>query len=871
MKKRCFKILALWLAVCLFAAGVPVPAAARADAAGAPAQVRVIVENNTWPQAEGAAWEGNLLDVWVEVDADSTALTALQEAIEENGHTQTGVSAGYISSVDGLCEDYADGSQKGWMASLNDWFPDEGLSSYGVSNGKLKSGDEIRLQFSCSFGADIGSDWTNTSTALKALTFREGELSPAFDGSVLAYTLTLPAGAEETAVMPTAENKNFQVRIYKNAYDPAGNTDYRRGAAIPAAEGDTLYIGVGNQNWPGSAYVSETVYTVRIVNAEIPVPESLTVSFTGRKDGAFLGLPGQLRTVTEGLAGQYGYEAPEKDSDGAVIKGPTLLDLLTEIHKETYGDAFTKNTAKEYLDLDAAGNLTKAFGEAAGYAGFLVNGVFLNAGEIPGAVSLKEGDMAEFCFSREGDGRSLYTFFTEAEKTVTAGEAFALSLKGFPVTADAELQPIAGDGITLHLVNEDGSLSGALTDASGSPYRLAQDGTVSLVLSEPGEYILTAAGSEESGDSILLPVCRVTAEEAPDNGAWEEILRAVGDSLLSGPVPGVGDIGGEWTIIGLAREGRISDAFREGYYARAAEALKAAGSDRLHRSKSTENSRMVLALTALGYDPTDVDGKNLLAPLADLNYVKKQGINGVIWALIAFDSAGYEIPAAADGQSQATREGLIGEILQSQREDGGWGLDLAASGVDVTAMAVQALAPYEGASDDVASALDRALAYLSGQQSADGNFVSYGSGGTESCAQVILTLTSLGLDPGRDERFIKEGDSAWDALLSCYSEGGFRHTPGGSVSRMATEQGYCALVSWRRLAEGKTRLYDMSDVERIENPSAVPEEEPGSQEVTAPPTADPAGTFAWLFLFLGAGCAAAVFGNKYGNRKGTNE
>ena len=92
----------------------------------------------------------------------------------------------------------------------------------------------------------------------------------------------------------------------------------------------------------------------------------------------------------------------------------------------------------------------------------------------------------------------------------------------------------------------------------------------------------------------------------------------------------------------------------------------------LHRSKSTDNSRVILALTAIGRDVTDVAGHNLLAGLADLDYVNRQGINGAIWALIALDSHDYEIPDVSVQGTRATRENLIASILGAQLADGGW-------------------------------------------------------------------------------------------------------------------------------------------------------------------------------------------------------
>ena len=299
---------------------------------------------------------------------------------------------------------------------------------------------------------------------------------------------------------------------------------------------------------------------------------------------------------------------------------------------------------------------------------------------------------------------------------------------------------------------------------------------------------------------------------------FDEIYESVGNYISSLGTPGVGSIGGEWMVIGLTRsEKAVSDE----YYTAVVEYVKENINDneQLHRAKSTDNSRIILALTSLGYDVTDVAGHNLLAGLSDMSYVKKQGINGPIWALIAFDSHEYDIPLAGNAEEQVTREKLVSAILDSQLSDGGWSLSGNASDADITAMAIQALSPYYAENTQVKEALDNALSCLSDLQTATGGYLSWGTMNSESCAQVIVALTSLGIDPHTDSRFIKNGCSALDSLMSFYIDGGFRHTLDGDLNEMSTEQGYYALSAYYRFKNGKTSLYDMSDVNIHDNPS----------------------------------------------------
>ena len=287
---------------------------------------------------------------------------------------------------------------------------------------------------------------------------------------------------------------------------------------------------------------------------------------------------------------------------------------------------------------------------------------------------------------------------------------------------------------------------------------------------------------------------------------------AVARHLLNSPVPSVGSIGGEWMVIGLARSGKISKEFSDGYYSNAESYVKTVGSSKLHRSKSTENSRMIIALTAIGKDPRDIAGYNLLTPLADFNFVKKQGINGPVWALIAFDTMQYDIPTDPSVSVQTTREKLINYILSNQCTDEGWDLNGESADADVTGMAIQALAPYVTKNTGVREAVEKALNVISNSQNSNGCFMTGGEATPESSAQIITALSAMNIDSNADERFIKSGNSALDGLLSFSVENGFEHTKGKGYNQMSTEQSYYALVSFDRYKNGQNSLYDMTDL-----------------------------------------------------------
>lgn len=308
-------------------------------------------------------------------------------------------------------------------------------------------------------------------------------------------------------------------------------------------------------------------------------------------------------------------------------------------------------------------------------------------------------------------------------------------------------------------------------------------------------------------DALTAAIIRLNQLKHADLMAnLDTIYKTTGDFMATLGTPTVNSTGGEWMVIGLARSGRTVPA---GYYDNVVKYVKANAdaNERLHPTKVTDNARVILALTAIGKDVTNVGGHNLLKGLDSMDYVQAQDINGPIFTLIALDSHNY--PTMGD----VTREKLIQVILDAQLPGGGWNLSAENADPDMTAMAIQALAPYYKTNETVKAAVDKALEALSALQRSDGGFDSWGTVNSESCAQVIVALTALGIDPTADSRFVKNGHTVLDALAGFYvTGGGFRHTAGGERNDMATEQGYYALAAYYRFANTQTRLYDMSDV-----------------------------------------------------------
>ena len=306
-----------------------------------------------------------------------------------------------------------------------------------------------------------------------------------------------------------------------------------------------------------------------------------------------------------------------------------------------------------------------------------------------------------------------------------------------------------------------------------------------------------------------------------DNDKADAICESVGNYLYETvKEPVVGSIGGEWAVMGLARSGiDIPDEYFENYYQMVTKYVKNCDGV-LHDKKYTEYSRVIVALTSIGKNPDDVAGYNLLTALSDYEKTIWQGINGAIWALIALDSGNYDIPDNPNAKVQATREMYVNHILEKQTSDGGWALSGDVADPDVTGMVLQALSKYQS-NDKVKSATEKALVCLSNMQDENGGFSSYETENSESSVQVLVALCELGVSVD-DERFVKNGKSVLDNLLTYYDNGkGFKHIHEDSTNLMATEQCFYALVALKRASEGKNSLYDMRDAKELNVSSDV--------------------------------------------------
>ena len=305
-----------------------------------------------------------------------------------------------------------------------------------------------------------------------------------------------------------------------------------------------------------------------------------------------------------------------------------------------------------------------------------------------------------------------------------------------------------------------------------------------------------------------------------------DALQAIADKascayedILSSDLVAPGESVSDWIAIATGCSG---NPVKRNAYLKGLEEYVTAEYERngcLHNIKATEYHRISLAVLALGGDPTafgkDASGEpiNLIAE-GTYNWdhsdsLGTQGLNGWIWALITIDAKYYDIPRDAI----YTREDMVNAILAAQTDEGGFGLSGGSPDVDITAMALQALASYYPQHENVKGSVDRALGWLSAQQSDSGDFVAWGAPSAESTAQVVIALCSLSIDPRTDTRFVKNGKSALDGLMQYQVDGGmFRHTLDGEADVMATEQAALALIALERLDAKANRLYDLTEV-----------------------------------------------------------
>ncbi|MBE6962788.1 MAG: hypothetical protein E7445_10115 [Ruminococcaceae bacterium] len=532
--------------------------------------------------------------------------------------------------------------------------------------------------------------------------------------------------------------------------------------------------------------------------------------------------------------GEYLY-----DENGDGTPETTALQLVIYAHENIYGGSwsdvtFTGAPGSSYFEGGIFG-----FDENLNY---YLNGQYPLAGAGWGATSdqivLEAGDFIDLAsFSSWDfyqDSAYGFHFFADADGNIThaytAEAGTVCDVKLILGTKDYEYNSVFADVADYEIF-----YGTALYDAAGT-VTTDESGCAEITFPTAGTWYLWVDGGygNEYPDAIVsapgyaqVTVTAKAEEPQPDEPEQpaealdvSEVLEATMEKLASTvTAPAFGTDAGEWTVFSLARGNYFAkdNAYFTDYYSRIVETVNAEAAavdmnGALHKNKSTENSRLIVALSALGKDATSVGNWDLVEAYSanGLEWIKKQGMNGTLWALIALDSNDY---ATTD---TTIRQQCVDAIVAAQHDDGGWALQANtsyASDPDITGMALTALYPYRDQSA-VAAACEEAFACLSEMQHDNGTFASGGSECAESCAWVIVATTTWGIHPDTDSRFVKNGSSVVDALLTHYleDEAQFEHIIGAGANNMATDQACYALVAYDRFVNGKTSLYDYSDV-----------------------------------------------------------
>lgn len=395
-----------------------------------------------------------------------------------------------------------------------------------------------------------------------------------------------------------------------------------------------------------------------------------------------------------------------------------------------------------------------------------------------------------------------------------------------------------------------------------------------MALSTVPKNTLAAAYAPETSYKALE--VRFWEDEKPPIGFYiNSSARYILETVTE---PKMGSTFGEWSVMDLLRGmytgydyiNHIPNDYFEDYL----EGIEEYVTDKngvLDRNKSTEWSRLILALSALGYDIRNVAGHDFVSKLSEsYKFSHRQGINGPIWEIIALNTGGYELypvenfpdiknPDDINTVGKMIDHILEKEITQTDGTVGGWSLMGKVPDTDITGMALQALASYyldetryenTGATasfEDFAMVVERGVLTLDRLQSPNGGYYSTGSVNSEAITQAIVALTALDIDPlddsielphvGETIDFLTDGEyedgvytnNMIDALLTFWAPasgsspevGGFKHVTAGydggggsgtGVNAMATDQALYGLIAYDRFLENENPLYDMTDM-----------------------------------------------------------
>jgi len=643
---------------------------------------------------------------------------------------------------------------------------------------------------------------------------------------------------------------------------------------------------------PTTRKLLSLLLSLTILLSLFPVPVSATgdnqvyisISFDGqfiadRNNNPVAHIPVPLSDLKNIDLTEYGLADYQYDNDGDGEHEITALHLYIYTQETILGDSWSNVTVS-----GGAGSIffeSGLFGIGDCNLNYYLNGEYPAVdgwGVTADQLVLTAGDFLDIAgytsWNFFSDSAAGFHYFIDSNGNIThsyntiAGTELSVKLGRRAPGFSGESGLIDVTDYTLSYGTTFDTATGTVTTDSSGEARISFPSAGTWYLWCEGGY-----GAENPSDIVSSPAwAEVTvtapAAETPEYDADDVLDAAMAQLAATVTAPSFGTDAGEWTVLSLARGGYFAkdNAYFTDYYNRIVETVntKAASvnmNGALHRSKSTDNSRLIVALASIGKDATAVGDWDLTAPYEDFDWIKNQGVNGAIWALIALDSHDYQTT------DTAIRQQCVDYILDKQLSDGGWALAGTAADPDVTGMALQALYNYKN-QPAVAAASQDAFACLTEIQNENGTYTSGGEETCESCAQVIVACATWGIDPDTDSRFIKNGNSVVDGFLHFYlpDEAAFSHVANNQVNGMATDQACYSLAAYNRLQNGKPALYNMSDV--IFDASSTGGETGGSGESDPDTMTASIGLPASIAGDAGATFNAVISVNKWDNEAG---
>ena len=779
----------------------------------------------------------------------ATVYHALIEALAEAGMSQVGAESGYVRSIskDGkTLSEFDNGENSGWLYKVNGDLPDVGLTSYAI-----KDGDRIVWYYTddWTLDPDAGKWYVKpvSSTITPAAAIKDGIASASVSYKDLSEAISAAKKSGEDTVTITPEIKGkvngIAVSLPKSAAANAAKqgvqliveTDKARVSLRAEVLGELaknsgselkLEITEKRAEEVSDKLAHENLDGASIVEVTLMIDGKPVTVFGGKKllidipvDSKRFRADDTCRVLVLSDDG-----AAERTSGQCIKKNDALFVRVETTHLSTF--VVMRDAALPFTDVAD----TAWYADAVQYV--YENGLMTGVSESEFAPdgTATRGQIVTILWRLAGSPVVNYAMrYADTDEGAWYGEAVRWAASTGVVTGYSESSFGPNDAITREqlaaiLYRYIKTQGQGFTGMWYFPLRYDDAASISDWADEAMHWCVMKGVLNGTGETTLSPqltatraqlaailqrFCELPKDTASKSAAQTAYDRASAYLTAAVSAPRYGSLGGEWTVLALARGGADTEtAYFTDYYAALEQTVREANGV-LSERKYTEYSRVILALSALGKDARDVAGYDLTLPLGDFEKATAQGVNGVIYALLALDSRDYPMPQNAAASTQATRQLYVDAILAAQLANGGWSFMGEDADPDLTAMALQALAKYREQSS-VQLAVDRALVCLSAMQNADGGFSSWGSENAESCAQVLLALNALGLDAD-DSRFVKNGHSVLDALLTYQNaDGGFCHERSGETNLMASEQAACALASLVRAERGESGLYRMA-------------------------------------------------------------